>query len=87
MEAVPGIVYLLGILVATIVIRSRAGVGQGPIKILGSDGFGLGWFLTALSASLFWPITLGLWLARGRPGPRVVFNEKAAERRRRSVHP
>lgn len=83
MEAVPGIVYFAGTLISTIVLRARAGVGQRRIKILGADGFGVVWFLTALVSSLFWPVTLAVWLARGRPEPRVVFNEKAAERQRR----
>jgi hypothetical protein len=77
-----GLSYFIGGLVAATIIRSRAGVGQGRIKILGPNGFGLDWFLACMVATMFWPITLVIWLTRGRPEPRIVFNEKARERRR-----
>ncbi|WP_345411428.1 hypothetical protein [Pseudonocardia xishanensis] len=84
MIAVFWLVFLGGVLVSGFVLRARAGIGiWRGMKVLGPDGFGLGWTVTAALCSLVWPVTLVLWLARGRPEPRVVFNEKAAERRRR----
>lgn len=79
-------VYVVGWLVAIMVIRVRAGVGiWHRLKVFGNDGFGLAWTMTAGTAALFWPVTLVIWLLRGRPEPRVVFNEKALERQRRSL--
>lgn len=77
--------YVLGMVAATVVIRYRAGTGQGRIRIFGPAGFGVGWFLTGMVASLAWPITLAVWLFRGRPEPRLVFNHKADERQRRQA--
>lgn len=77
--------YLLGFLVATVVTRHRAGTGQGRIRILGPTGFGVEWFAIALVSSMAWPITLAVWLYRGRPEPRIVFNHKADERQRRQA--
>jgi hypothetical protein len=82
-----GLTYIVGFLVAMTVIRARAGVGQGRIQILGKQGFGVEWFATVVVATLFWPVTLGIWLIRGRPEPRVVFNHKAEERRLRAKTP
>lgn len=85
MECTIAVVYFVGFVVAMAVLRHRAGVGQGRIKIFGSDGFGLDWFVPHVVAVMFWPVTLVIWLARGRPEPRVVFNHRAEERRRRQV--
>jgi hypothetical protein len=77
-------VYIVGWFAAALVIRARAGAGIWyRLKVFGPDGFGLGWTMSAGLAALFWPVTLGVWLARGRPEPRVVFNDKAIERERR----
>ena len=77
--------YVIGWITAIMVIRVRAGVGVWQrLKVLGDEGFGVTWTMNAGLAALFWPITLIIWLARGRPEPRVVFNDKALERRRRS---
>jgi hypothetical protein len=77
-------IYVIGWITAIMVIRVRAGVGVWRrLKVFGDDGFGPGWTMSAGSAALFWPITLVIWLARGCPEPRIVFNEKALERRRR----
>ncbi|GAA0478704.1 hypothetical protein Ade02nite_40740 [Paractinoplanes deccanensis] len=81
MEFALGIAYFIGIFIAMVVTRHRAGVGQGRIKVFGRDGFGLGWVLGNAFACLFWPVTLVIWLSRGRPEPRVVFNERARERK------
>ena len=78
-------IWVIGWIVAIGVIRSRAGVDiWHRLKVFGPDGHGPGWAFTAGTAALFWPLTLVVWLARGRPEPSVVFNEKAAERRRRA---
>ncbi|WP_229075088.1 hypothetical protein [Actinoplanes sp. DH11] len=82
MEWILVLIYLLGMFIGSIVVRHRAGVGQSRIKILGSTGFGFIWFWRMTFAVAFWPITLVVWLARGRPEPHIVFNERAAERRR-----
>jgi len=77
-------VYIVGTFVSISVMRARAGVGVWHrLKVFGPDGFGPGWVLTCTLASMVWPVTLVAWLARGRPEPRVVFNEKAEQRRRR----
>ncbi|TCK22269.1 hypothetical protein [Pseudonocardia endophytica] len=79
-------VYLIGILVSGTVIRARAGTGVWlRLKVFGPDGFGPVWIATATACSMAWPVTLAVWLARGRPEPRVVFNEKAEERSRRET--
>ena len=73
--------YLIGGIVAGIVLRVRAGVGvMCRLKILGPDGFGLGWTVHSAVKMMGWPVVLGMWLANGRPEPRVVFNEKAVQR-------
>jgi hypothetical protein len=78
--------YSISVLISAYIMRARAGAGVWHrLKVFGDDGFGLGWVLTIVLASMVWPITLILWLARGRPEPRIVFNEKAEERRRRSL--
>jgi hypothetical protein len=76
------IAYFVGFFVAMVVIRHRAGVGQRRLKIFGPGGVGLDWFVVTFVITLFWPVSLGVWLARGRPEPRIVFNERAEERER-----
>lgn len=86
METVLFLGYLVGVMVAVIVIKSRAGVGNwARPKIFGPDGFGPVWMTTTLLSSMFWPVVLVRWLVQGRPEPRVVFNEKAMERERRTM--
>ncbi|MER7889744.1 hypothetical protein ABTX15_07980 [Micromonospora sp. NPDC094482] len=85
MEFAMAAIYFVGFFIGMIILRARAGVGQGRIKVFGSDGFGPVWFTSQLVTLMFWPISLAIWLARGRPEPRVVFNHKAEERRRRRV--
>lgn len=78
--------YFIGMLVAGTAIRARAGTGVWRrLRILGPNGFGPVWFATAVLCSMAWPITLVVWLARGCPEPRVVFNHKAEERQRRTA--
>ncbi|MDN5932473.1 MAG: hypothetical protein L0I24_15640 [Pseudonocardia sp.] len=79
------LVWLLGVAVSAVVIRHRAGTGQGRLRVFGPNGFGLGWIMTSLACSVAWPITLAVWLYRGRPEPRTVFNHKAGERQRRQA--
>jgi hypothetical protein len=81
MAAVIVLVWIVGWLAAIQVLRSRAGVKTwGRIKVSGRDGYGVGWVMWSGLKSLFWPITLIVWLAMGRPEPRVVFNDKAVAR-------
>jgi hypothetical protein len=78
--------WIIGVVVSSSVIRVRAGAGfWRGLKVFGPDGFGPIWFGTVLICSMIWPVTLAVWLARGRPQPRVVFNEKALERQRRQA--
>lgn len=84
MGAFIGWTWLIGIVVAVVVTRARSGIGNwGRIHVFGEGGVGIEWFAGTLMAVAFWPATLAIWLVRGRPEPRIVFNEKAAERRRR----
>ena len=74
------VTYLLIFFIATRILRARAGIGNRyNLKITGPGGYG-SWVFRAGLASLFWPATFVVWLARGRPEPRVVFNEKARQR-------
>lgn len=82
MEMAIALIWFIGFFIGMVVVRHRAGVGQGRIKILGRDGFGFVWFWRMVFALVCWPVTLAIWLARGRPEARIVFNERAAERRR-----
>jgi hypothetical protein len=72
------IIHFLGIIVASCVFKNRAGVPMlSRFRIFGKKGFGLGWALTMGGKSMVWPVVLIVWLANGRPEPKVVFNEKA----------
>lgn len=74
----------LGWIIAVAVLRVRAGVGLWHrLRVFGPTGFGLAWNTTIAFCAFFWPITLVVWLARGCPEPRVVFNERALEREAR----
>lgn len=85
-EAIIGLGYWIGVFVAMSVIRVRAGTGfWRGLRVFGPNGFGLGWTSMVILCSMFWPITLVVWLLRGRPEPRIVFNEKAAERQARQA--
>ena len=78
--------YLLGLVVSVSVMRVRAGAGfWRGLRITGPDGFGVVWATTVVLCSMVWPLTLAIWLLRGRPEPRTVFNDKAVERRRREA--
>jgi hypothetical protein len=78
--------HLLGVLVAMGVMRVRAGTGLWyGLRVFGPGGHGIVWIATVAVCSMVWPITLAVWLLRGRPEPRVVFNDKAFERLRRQA--
>jgi hypothetical protein len=80
------VTYWVGVLVGSSIMRVRAGAGfWRRLQIFGPDGFGPAWFTTLLICTMAWPVTLVVWLIRGRPEPRVVFNEKARERRQRQA--
>lgn len=85
MECVMPLIYFLGFFIGLIYVRARAGLGQGRIKIIGEGGVGLEWFVGSLLTLMFWPVSFVVWLARGRPEARIVFNDKARERRRRAA--
>lgn len=73
--------WFIGILVALSVMRVRAGAGfWRRLKVFGPNGFGPAWVVTIVACGMFWPVTLAVWLLRGRPEPRMVFNHKAEER-------
>jgi|GEM_PF-6707883 hypothetical protein len=70
--------YLVGIFIARGVICSRAGLSAvRGFQVGGPDGFGYMFALRVGTASLFWPLALAVWLLRGRPEPKLVFDEKA----------
>ncbi len=77
-------VYFVGLIVGMLIMRSRAGFGSfAPLVAYDGNGTSvLGWLITCLAMITVWPVSLVIWLARGCPPPRIVFNEKAAERRR-----
>ncbi|MFF0655565.1 hypothetical protein [Micromonospora tulbaghiae] len=79
------LVYALGWFIAFLVIQFRAGLGWHGHKLLGEGGLGIEFLFFSWVAMMFWPVTLVVWLARGRPEPRIVFGDKAEERRRRAV--
>lgn len=77
-------IYLAGWLGTVCVMRVRAGIPLwGRIKVFGRGGVGVDWILIGIVIALGWPVALVVWLLRGRPEPRIVFNEKARERARR----
>ena len=83
MGAALSLIYFVGFFVAVFVIRHRAGVGVWHrLKVFGPNGFGLTWLLWSSLKAMFWPATLAVWIATGRPEPRLVFNEKALARQR-----
>lgn len=84
MESMAAVVvwtWLGGIVVAVSVMRVRSGAGfWRRLTVFGPNGFGPMWVATLTVCGMFWPITLVVWLLRGCPEPRVVFNHKADER-------
>lgn len=67
MAAVLAILYLVGVLVAAGVSRSRVGISQRGRLSVGTIVTSMPWFLTQMAMVAFWPIFLCVWLARGRP--------------------
>ncbi len=86
MGAFVGVVWFIGLVVAVSVIRSRAGLGiwQG---LRGSDAWSYFWLTKIGIYSIFWPVTLAVWLVRGRPEPPVVFERTPSGFRRRIQQP
>ncbi|WP_405432258.1 hypothetical protein [Micromonospora sp. NBC_00617] len=70
------LVYLVGWFISVMVIRHRAGLGWQGNKLVGDGGLGIEWVARTAIAAMFWPITLILWIARGRPAPPVVFTRR-----------
>ena len=76
------LIWFAGLVASVQVLRSRAGIKTwSRIKVFGRGGYGPGWVMWSAMKGFFWPVTLVVWLATGRPEPRVVFNEKAAQRK------
>ncbi|MEV1058759.1 hypothetical protein AB0I92_16010 [Micromonospora chalcea] len=82
MECTLLLIYVTGYFISYLVVTFRAGLGWHGNKLLGQGGLGVEFLLFSALTVTFWPIALIAWLARGRPEPRIVFNEKARERRR-----
>ena len=79
------ITYAVGWLVSGVVYRLRAGLPAFQrIGVFGTGGVRLGWFAMSVGKIIAWPFVLGVWLATGRPEPRIVYDEKAAARKRGS---
>lgn len=75
------VVYVVGIFVSSPIYKSRAGAPAfGRFRIFGKRGFGVGWITSVIGKMFAWPVVLVVWLIKGRPQPRRVFNEKAAAR-------
>jgi len=76
-------VYGIGAAISLIVFRARSGLGFGLPRM---DPTGISWLLVSGVKAFAWPLTLGIWLASGKPEPRILFGEKAerknVERRR-----
>lgn len=84
MGAAVALCYFVAVFTTVIIFRVRADLGfWHGLKVVGEGGVGLEWLLIAVVSAMFWPITLVIWLIRGRPEPRIVFNDKAVERQRR----
>jgi hypothetical protein len=78
------LLWPVGFIVGIGVLRVRAGLGLWhTLRVFGPGGVGLAWPFAAGLCALLWPITLVVWLARGCPEPRVVFNERAEAREAR----
>ena len=77
------IVWFVGAVIARTVMCVRAGLPPvRRLEVLGRGGIGF-WYADLLGLkTIFWPITLAVWLLAGRPEPRVVFNEVARMRAR-----
>lgn len=77
------IIWIVGMLISGFVYRARAGLGiWHRISPIGSGGTGLEWFFVTVGKVLVWPVVCALWVVKGTPEPRIVFNEKAEARRR-----
>ena len=81
------ITFWVGVIVSNGVYRSRSGLGfwSGRLRILGPTGVGMEWLVVTMGKMLAWPIVLGVWLATGRPEPRILFNDKALAREQASA--
>ncbi|WP_143168807.1 hypothetical protein [Amycolatopsis australiensis] len=56
------IVYIIGMLVTSVVVRRRAGVRHfGRISV---SQMGIGWFLKAMAVTAFWPVALVVGLIK-----------------------
>ena len=76
-------VWIVGWLVSVVVLRARAGAPW--FARIRAFEYGLGWTWATAFKAFAWPITLIAWLASGRPEPKVLFNEKAAQARERET--
>ncbi|WP_157467393.1 hypothetical protein [Frankia sp. QA3] len=72
-----------GIVVSIASMRVRAGLGFWH-GLRPSDVASVVWLVKAAICSVFWPVTLVVWLARGRPQPSVVYERTPAGFRRRA---
>lgn len=72
------VTWFVGIFVSIIVHRTRAGIPfYATLSIIGPH---TGWLFVQAIKSIFWPVVLVAWFLRGRPGPNVVFGNKAERR-------
>lgn len=75
------VIYIVGIVVAIMTYRIRAGLGVwARYRIFGPDGVGLEWTALTAAKGFGWPVVFAVWLASGRPEPRIVYNDRAVER-------
>lgn len=59
------VIYVLGMIVVSEILRRKAGIRHGRrIPILGPNGVGIKWFGVSIVKTLFWPVTVGVWTVR-----------------------
>jgi hypothetical protein len=67
MGAVVGLIYLVGMVGAVAVARSRAGLSQRGRLSAATMASSPIWMGHQIAAMLLWPVFLTVWLTRGRP--------------------
>lgn len=59
------VVYVVGMLITTQVLRRKAGIMHARrIRIFGPGGVGIKWFVVSTVKAVLWPVTVGVWAVR-----------------------
>lgn len=65
MELFIALVYIIGAVVTSVVLRRRRGIAHhGPVAITGEGGVGIFWFMKATIITAFWPLSAVFALVR-----------------------